>query len=462
MRTRVAAICGALLVGAGFAAAGPLSGTATAATPWGQQTLWISSAAAKPGADNSCQTAAYSTVQAAVDAAKSAGSGHGALVPVIDICPGTYSEQLTISASVELTRAPVAPSLGPVTIQLPAAVGSNQSLGLSTTACQADDTAKGVSIPQSVIEICGAAPNVNVSIRDLTVEGNWPTSVCYDSLYDVWVGGGATLDLTGSVIERAGAYPLNGCQGGVGVEVGSAPTGQVGHAALSGDTIDTYQKNGITIDGSGSTASIDNVVVTGAGASPSIAQNGIQVSFGAIASVTGNVISGDNYTGSGEASSAGVLVVGGGGSVCGVGASSPLARDTTVSGNQLDENDIGIAFYNADPTCTKSATSPTRDVACRNVIENGHGYPGGTPSADANRTGYSATVGYQAGIEDVGTGDVICDNTILGAGYAPLDATSSLPSPPPPAFVRPIDTVSVPAIDPQVYGNTYDGTPYSS
>src|SRR5271154_3636745 len=246
-RTRVAARYGALLVGAAavVAAAGPLSGTAVAATPWGQQTLWVSSAATHPGADNSCQTAAYSTVQAAVAAAESAESGRGVPVPVIDICPGTYSQQLTIDASVELTRAPVAPGLGPVTIQLPAAVGSNQSLGLSTTACQSNDTAKGVSIPQSVIEVCGAAPDVNVSIRDLTVEGNWPTSVCYDSLYDVWVGGGATLDLTGSDIQRAGAYPLNGCQGGVGVEIGSAPTGQVGHATLSNETIGKEQKNGI-------------------------------------------------------------------------------------------------------------------------------------------------------------------------------------------------------------------------
>jgi hypothetical protein len=459
-RTRVAVTCGALLVGAAtvVAAAGPLSGTAAAATPWGQQTLWVSSAATKSSADTSCQTAAYHTVAAAVAAAE---SEHGFPVPIIDICPGTYSEQLTIEASVELTRAPVAPNLGPVTIQLPAAVGSNQSLGLSTTPCQAADTAKGTQVPQSVIEVCGTTPNVNVDIRGLTVEGNWPTSVCYDSLYDVWVGGGATLDLTGSDIQRAGAYPLNGCQGGVGVEVGSAPTGQVGHATLSDDTIGTYQKNGITIDGSGSTASIGKVAVTGAGATPSIAQNGIQVSFGATASISGSVITGNNYTGSGIASSAGVLVVGGGGSVCGVGANSPLVRDATVSGNQLDQNDIGIAFYNADPTCTKSATTPTRDVACRNVIENSHGYPGGTPSADANRTGFGATVGYQAGVEDVGSGDVICDNTILGAGYAPLGATSSLPNPPPPAFVRPIDTVSVPAIDPQVYGNTYDGMPYA-
>jgi hypothetical protein len=55
---------------------------------------------------------------------------------------------------------------------------------------------------------------------------------------------------------------------------------------------------------------------------------------------------------------------------------------------------------------------------------------------------------------------VICGNAISGAGYAPLDATSSLPKPAPPAFVRPIDTVSTPAVAPSVFTNTYDGKQY--
>jgi hypothetical protein len=91
------------------------------------------------------------------------------------------------------------------------------------------------------------------------------------------------------------------------------------------------------------------------------------------------------------------------------------------------------------------------------MIENNHRYP----STDANITGFSSAVGYQAGIEDIGNRDVMCGNNISGAGYAPRDATNSLPSPPPPAFVRPIDIVSVPAIAPEVYGGTYDGQPYS-
>jgi hypothetical protein len=50
--------------------------------------------------------------------------------------------------------------------------------------------------------------------------------------------------------------------------------------------------------------------------------------------------------------------------------------------------------------------------------------------------------------------------TISGAGYAPLGAASSLPHPPAPAFVRPVDIVTGPAIDPLTFGNTFDGRPY--
>ena len=60
----------------------------------------------------------------------------------------------------------------------------------------------------------------------------------------------------------------------------------------------------------------------------------------------------------------------------------------------------------------------------------------------------------------MGNHDVICYNTISDAGYAPLDATNSLPKPPPPAFVRPIDIVPTRDIAPEVYGNTFDRFPY--
>ena len=424
---RLAAAGGSLAVTAALMASAVMT-SATAASASAPPGYWVSTAGTSTAADTSCPTAAYNSVQQAVSAAETYEAGHAYVVPVIDICPGTYAEQVTISGSLVLTRAPVPARLGGVTIELPASVGSDPGAGLSTTNCQYGDVAQGiVPAPQSVLEICAAGPDgvntagVNVTARDLTVSGNWPPDVCNDSLYGILVGGGATLSLSDSTVEHVGANPLTsagGCQGGVAVQVGFAPTSQIGRAYLSDDTVRTYQKNGITVDGAGSYADIDHVVVAGSGPTPYTAQNGIQVSYGATGSVTRNTLTG---------------------------------------------NDVGIGMYNLNSACTGAASTPTRDTACANVIRNGNGYPGGQASTDANVAGWSTSpeVGYQAGVADFGNVDVICDNAISGAGYAPRDATSTLPSPPPPAFVRPVDVVSGPAAGSLSYGNTFDGLPYN-
>jgi hypothetical protein len=54
----------------------------------------------------------------------------------------------------------------------------------------------------------------------------------------------------------------------------------------------------------------------------------------------------------------------------------------------------------------------------------------------------------------LGNRDEICENAISGAGYALLGATHSLPHPLAPAFVRPVDIVTGPTIQPETFGNT--------
>jgi hypothetical protein len=95
---------------------------------------WVSAGGATAHADTSCATAGYGTVQAAVTAAETYQSQHPGKVPVVDVCPGTYAEQVTITKSLTVTRAPVAASQGDATIKLPASVGKNQLTGLSPSA----------------------------------------------------------------------------------------------------------------------------------------------------------------------------------------------------------------------------------------------------------------------------------------------------------------------------------------
>ena len=256
--------------------------------------------------NTSCTTAGYHTVQSAVIAAEAYESSHAKVVPTIEICPATYSEQVTITKSLVLTRATVAASLGRAVIKLPAAVGQSTSAGLSTTNCQAKDATSHpvTSAPQSVVEVCAAraggvnAGGVSVSMSRVTIEGQWVSTVCYDSLYGLLVEGGASVALTHSIVQKIGGdATTDGCQGGVDVEAGDSVTDQVGHVYLSGDTIESYAKNGITVDGLGSTGKITGVTVTGAGPTTAIAQNGIQISLGATGSVTAAKITGNNYTG---------------------------------------------------------------------------------------------------------------------------------------------------------------------
>ena len=74
-----------------------------------------------------------------------AEAAKGPVIPTVEICPGTYQEQVTITKSLNVVHAPRS---GRVTIEgLAAPAGSASN-------CQATDTAS--QVPQSVVEICGA------------------------------------------------------------------------------------------------------------------------------------------------------------------------------------------------------------------------------------------------------------------------------------------------------------------
>ena len=88
---------------------------------------------------------------------------------------------------------------------------------------------------------------------------------------------------------------------------------------------------------------------------------------------------------------------------------------------------MGVWLFNADASGNAPA-SRTNNAVKLNTITN---------NAVTNTTGYSPTCGYQAGISDVGTRDLIVNNSISGVGYTPQsggDCTGT-----PPAFLRFID-----------------------
>jgi hypothetical protein len=333
---------------AGLVALPPAASAAPPATLWvAPPPIVVSSAVSNAPATvttgTSCANPGYHTIQSAIAAAPAGAT--------INICAGTYVEQLTITQSVSLV------GVGAATVELPASPAN------STTAC---DTAPGTGSyqpDQDGIAICGAA---TVNINNLTIDPAWTSSPCDDSLYGILVGGGATLNLSNSSVTAGGAVPINGCQGGVAVQVGMAWTtpNEVGHATLTNDRISGYQKNGITVDGAGSSGTIVDTTVTGAGPTTQIAQNGIQISNGAFGLILDSTVTGnecDNATCGADAmndyQAGGVLFYG-------------AAAGSSVTGSTISDNDYGV--YNEETTATAPkapAAFVTADTLTNNRYE---------------------------------------------------------------------------------------------
>ena len=250
------------------------------------------------------------------------------------------------------------------------------------------------------------------------------------------VNNGGNVQILNSRIHDIGENPLNGDQHGVGIYfVYGAPS----KGKISGNLIWNYQKGGIVVNGTAnkSTVSITQNKVIGQGPVSYIAQNGIQVGYGALANVTGNMVSGNSYTGAGQAASGGILVVGGS---CYSGA---LTIGTKISGNQVIGNDVGIYLSNLDGTTCIPTQTPTNILVNNNISTN---------DAINNTTG-NVTAGYQAGVSDQGDGDKITNNSICGLGYTPVT---------PPPYLYFIDVTAT--NNPTVSGNTscLDGSSVSA
>jgi hypothetical protein len=232
---------------------GAVAGTASAAAT----TRYVSPtppAVLPPG--TSCAVPGYNTIQAAVNAS-SAGD-------VIVVCPGTYPEQVTVGNSVTLTGS------GNAIIQAP------------PTLPPAGD----------VVTVNNGA---SVTMFGFTVAGPGPSG-CGSIGAGIAVLGNASLDLSNTAVRDIRDNPFSGCQNGEGIRVGRASTGNVGHATIDKVIVTGYQKNGITVDNAGSTGKITNTTVTGHGPTAVIAQNGIQVSRGAAATISTSTIRDHNYT----------------------------------------------------------------------------------------------------------------------------------------------------------------------
>lgn len=244
------------------------------------------------------------SIQQAISEAKSGD--------IIMVHPGTYQEQITISTNTSGTL------LNNLTIE---ATGLAQNTIIQLPAADANSTTA------AAVEITAAQ---NVTIRGLTIEG--PESAGTSIGYGIEVDGGGNAKIIDNRIIGIEDDPVDGSQNGIGIAIGSFANGQTGSATISGNTVDDYQKNGIVVSNTGSIATISGNTVVGLGPTSLIAQNGIEVSFGAAATVTGNTVIGNEYL-STTADSTGILLY------------QPGA--VQVTSNHVTGSDVGIYAYGA-------------------------------------------------------------------------------------------------------------------
>lgn len=412
-----------------FSGMGLVFGAATllvfgSANAFGNHTLYVGHGAIGNG--KSCSSPGYNSVQAAVNAANTGDT--------VYLCDGQFSEQVFVGKSITLTGDP----------------GSGLTANGTTFSSNAADypsqfASDGLYLPQALLVTTGS----NVSVNGLKISGPMANnSACAQDDYGVLaLDGNINLknDDVANIADSNSA--LYGCQFGVAIQIGReywehpdfnpnnyAVENFTASADINNTTVTGYQKNGITIDAKGSYASVDNSMVVGGGFGAPfgtiIAQNGIQISRGAKASVNDSTIADNAYSGSGDATAAGVLVYGGGG--------DPLSTNITVQNNKFVGNDVAVNFANYSDDFSGSATSPTKNSAQNNWI-----FSARVSNTSGLQTSNDGWIGYQAGIEDVGDKDMACNNTIVGPGYTSqgtYDVNTEVANPGPDnAVVRDID-----------------------
>ena len=417
---------------------------------------FVNQASSSPtAADNSCTTAAYATVQSAVNAANP-----GEKVYLCGTAP--YLESVLVQKNLQLTGDPGAAIKAPANSRVPGTFFSSQNL----------------QTPNSVLTLIG---NINVQVNGLIIEGPFQNLSCgyptfpfqTDDDYGVLIIAGAKAQMNGDQVLMAGPSDpaAEGCQFGVGIQAGrrywpnttgANPDGSVppdhlnivnfvGQLQTQNTSVATYAKNGITIDGPGSQGQLQTTTVDGGGQTSMVARNGVQISRGAIGQVQSSSINNNEYTGpGGSASSTGVLVFGG----CG----DPLDTHVQVSNNTMTNNDTGVSLSEFDPTCSTAPATPTQNEVQGNVISKNDGESNRSPFTDEFGNSY---VGYQVGVADTGNQDQVHDNKITGAPDGTAFGPQVMPAGPigPGAVLAPIDIQTFPPINSQEHGDIYNGSP---
>jgi hypothetical protein len=271
----------------------------------------------------------YTTIQAAVNAPG---------VTTVEVCPGTYPEQVTITANLTLKGIASGTSDAAVVV-VPAG-------GLVTNGVV--DIFNFPTAAQILVQ------NATVTISHITVDGanDGLTDCSIDTIGIYYQNASGTIS-DNAVRNVLLAPALQGCQDGLAINVESN-TGTPA-VTVSNNSVRNYDKNGITASGPDNGSPGPNVTVTGntvigLGATTVTAQNGIQVGYGATGKVTFNNVIDDIYINPPGCApsctgSSGILIYG--------------SKGVTITNNTVESTQLGIV------PVTESALLTANDTIVR-------------------------------------------------------------------------------------------------
>jgi hypothetical protein len=351
----------------------------------------------------------FATIQLAVNAVPSGST--------VKVCPGTYAEQVTI-ANKNLTLIGTGPTASTVTVPASGLVtnGVTDIFGFPTAA-------------QIFVQ------NATVTISHMAVDGaNDQLTGCGVDAVGIYFKNAAGV-ITDNAVRNVLLPPgLQGCQDGLAINVESSTATAV---TISNNSVRNYDKNGITASGpsgpNGPKVTITGNTVVGLGATTVIAQNGIQVGYGASGSIQNNYVADDIYLNPPDCASSNSCY---GSSGILIWASHGIA----VSGNTVESTQYGIVPVSWQPDGSDSDQT---------LITNNH--IGGTQLFDAidvcsNNNGIQKNVIYGSSQDAIhlddscspslsyaasGSGNTVTGNTInegcAGVLQGPLSTNNLIP-----------------------------------
>ena len=224
----------------------------------------------------------------------------------------------------------------------------------------------------------------------------------------------ASGTVTNNVVRNEFAAPIasyGGCQSGQGIYVQTA-AGSTSNVVITKNTVETYAKNGITGNDAGTTVTISGNTVLGVGPTPVVAQNSVQIAFGATGSVTANVVGDDVYTGP-LYGSAGILIYG--------------SATQGITGNTVNSTQYAIAVQGVNPGDSDGAMISTNKVGVTYQYDaiDVCGAGSATISGNTLNATDEAAIHLDSSCGAASPGNTVNNNKINGACAGVLEGTGS-------------------------------------